>query len=60
MNGLASELSSTRAVYQCWYGHELEPPESEIRYCVKGKWTGVNPQCGNTDTIIYLPFSTVF
>ena len=47
VNGLATELSSTRAVYQCWYGLELQPPESEIRYCVQGKWTGENPQCGN-------------
>ncbi|XP_059353305.1 uncharacterized protein LOC130701110 [Daphnia carinata] len=42
---VTSELSSTRAVYECWYGLELEPPESEIRYCVRGKWTGENPSC---------------
>lgn len=47
VNALTSELSSTRAVYQCWYGLELDPPESEIRYCVRGKWTGENPLCGN-------------
>ncbi len=54
INGLTSELSSTRAIYQCWYGLELEPPESEIRYCVQGKWTGENPQCGK-HTIDTLP-----
>jgi hypothetical protein len=47
VNAVTSELSSTRAVYQCWYGLELDPPESEIRYCVRGKWTGENPLCGN-------------
>ena len=47
VNAVTSELSSTRAVYQCWYGLELDPPESEIRYCVRGKWTGENPTCGN-------------
>lgn len=46
-NGLSGTgLSSTRAVYQCWFGLELEPAESEVRYCIQGKWTGENPQCG--------------
>ncbi|XP_046443975.1 uncharacterized protein LOC124194013 isoform X2 [Daphnia pulex] len=45
VNAVTSELSSTRAVYQCWFGLELDPPESEIRYCVRGKWTGENPLC---------------
>lgn len=45
VGAVTSELSSTRAIYQCWYGLELEPPESEIRYCVRGKWTGENPSC---------------
>lgn len=45
-NALSSELSSTRAVYQCWFGYELEPPENEIRYCLQGKWTGEDPKCG--------------
>jgi len=46
-NGLrsGSDLSTTRAVYKCWFGLELEPAESETRYCVQGKWTGENPQC---------------
>jgi len=48
LNGLrsGSDLSNTRAVYKCWFGLELEPIESETRYCVEGKWTGENPQCG--------------
>ena len=47
-NGLGSDsdLSTTRAVYKCWFGLELEPVESETRFCVQGKWTGENPRCG--------------
>ena len=51
-NGLVGAgMSSTRAVYQCWFGLELEPAESEVRYCIQGKWTGENPQCGMHCTV---------
>ena len=45
-NSLSAEPSSTRALYQCWFGLELEPSDSEIRYCIQGKWSGKNPRCG--------------
>ena len=54
-NGLrsGSDLGTTRAVYKCWFGLELEPAESETRYCVQGKWTGENPQCGELVAFLY-------
>jgi len=44
-------LEPPRAVYQCWFGLVLEPAESEVRYCIQGKWTGENPQCGKPFSI---------
>ena len=38
---------TAKAIYQCNYGLVVDPPESQVRHCVRGKWTGQNPQCGN-------------
>lgn len=37
--------NGTYVKYSCRQGYKLEPPESEVRYCINGSWTNLNPSC---------------